>query len=409
MRAWPLIFFVVCIGCRGLLGIDEAVPLRDDAAPPDDAVDALDSNILVDVPRVTDDIAHLEQAEEYVGAAPFTTGVGWMLDTTSLTSTPDLPPGVTFMTAMQDGGGPDLAILRADTFAIPAGSSLRVIGSRPFVVLAHSISINGALDVGANKEQPGAGGSQTGPGLGGPGMRQMEADSGGGGGGFGTAGGRGGSATCVVTCSPDAIAQGGTIGAAYNSGLGKLQGGSGGGAALPPVQPSACPAGIAGAGGGAVQLYASISITIGPSGSIDAGGGGGRGGFACTAPANFLAGNGGGSGGAIFLQSPIVTNNGVIAANGGAGGSGGGNSGNGIDGEDARVATSAAQGGSPQGPLSARGGSGGAGGQAAVDGNDSGDRGNGGGGGGAVGQLVVFYKTQWNPGTQSPGPVTQMY
>jgi hypothetical protein len=405
MRVWLLVF---CVGCRALLGIDEAVPLADDAARDDGSVDTTDANP-IDVPAVTDDIAHVGPADEYVGAGALEITTNWVFDTTTLLSTPDLPAGVSLVTANQDGGGPELAILRADGFSIASGKTLRVIGSRPLVVLARSITIDGVLDVGAIKDQPGAGGSLTGPGVGGAGTRAIQADGGGGGGSFGAAGAAGGSADCVIDCNPNTVALGGLAGPIYNSGLGKLQGGSGGGAAVAPAMPTSCAAGIAGAGGGAVQLYAITSIVIAPTGSIDAGGGGGRGGVACVVPANFLAGNGGGSGGAIFLQSPIVFNGGVIAANGGAGGSGGGNGGNGIDGEDARVATSTAQGGNAQGALSARGGNGGTGGQVPQNGNNASDRGNGGGGGGAVGQLVVFYKTQWTTGTTSPSAVTQMY
>ena len=406
MRVWPLAF---CLGCRGLLGIDDPIPLPTDSGIPDDAVDASDGRPATDGTPITDDIAHVGADDEYAGLGPLVVDSDWVLDTTALSSTPGLPPGVTLVTAAQDAGGPDLAILHVDTLAIEAGKTLRAIGDRPLVVIANSITIDGALDVGAIREQPGAGGSRMGPGAGGNGSRVIQADSGGGGGAFGGAGGRGGSATCVFDCAPDAIASGGQLGIAYDSGLGKLLGGSGGGVAQAPATPTACAAGIAGAGGGAVQLYARTAITISATGTIDAGGGGGRGGVACTSPANFLAGNGGGSGGAIFLQSATVTNSGTIAANGGAGGSGGGNGGDGVDGEDGRVATSPAMGGSAQGALSARGGNGGTGMQGAQNGSDSGDRGNGGGGGGGVGQLVVFYKTTWTAGTTSPQATTQDY
>ena len=407
MRAWPLVF---CFGCRALLGIDEAVPLPGDGAPREVGADDATDAFTIDVPTITDDVAHVRAEDEYTGVGTLAVTGDWLLDTTSLTSTPDLPAGVTFTSVPQDAGGTDLAILRVDSLSISQSRMLRATGTRPLVILANSITIDGRLDVGALKDQPGAGGALGGPGVGGNGMRVIpHADSGGGGGGYAAAGAVGGTSTCVLDCNPDAVVPAGAGGIAYNSGLGKLEGGSGGGVAVPPTQPTACPAGIAGAGGGAVQLYARTMITVGDNGSINAGGGGGRGGFACTAPSNFLAGSGGGSGGAIFLQAPIVTNQGTIAANGGAGGSGGGNGGSGVDGEDGRISVSSAQGGGQSGMLSGRGGNGGTGGQDPQNGSNTSDRGNGGGGGGAVGWLVVFYKTTWNPGMTSPDALTQDY
>jgi hypothetical protein len=70
--------------------------------------------------------------------------------------------------------------------------------------------------------------------------------------------------------------------------------------------------GSGGAGGGALQIVAGISIVVGTSGSISAGGGGSGG------------TQGGGSGGAILLEAPSVTIRGGVAANGGAGGPAGG-------------------------------------------------------------------------------------
>jgi hypothetical protein len=50
-----------------------------------------------------------------------------------------LPAGVTFAAAQQDGGGPELAILHTQAFTVQAG--IRVVGSRPFVVIATSIGL----------------------------------------------------------------------------------------------------------------------------------------------------------------------------------------------------------------------------------------------------------------------------
>ena len=409
-RAWPLVF---CVGCRGLLGIDEAVPLPNDGALHDGSGSGDDgdpSDAALDGAPAGDDVAHVLPADEYLGTGNLAVTADFTLDTTNLTSTPGLPRGVTLASATQDTGGPELAILRVDNLTISAGKRLRAVGSRPLVVLANAIQIDGVFDVSAIHDVPGAGGVLGGPGAGGPGMRAvMYSDSGGGGGGFGVSGARGGNTPCTTECNPDQTVVGGPAGTPYNSGLGQLQGGSGGGAALAPAQPTACPAGVAGAGGGALELYAKTAITIGGSGGILGGGGGGRGGFKCETPYNWLAGSGGGSGGAIFLQAPIVTNAGVLAANGGGGGSGGGMNGNGIDGEDGKLATTVATGGPPQGTYSAKGGNGGAGSIAPQAGVDGVDQGNAGGGGGALGQLVIFFRTTIAAGTTSPAPITQMY
>jgi hypothetical protein len=72
-------------------------------------------------------------------------------------------------------------------------------------------------------------------------------------------------------------------------------------------------------GGGALQLVAGTSITVGGGGTLNANGfpgssiSGGTGGG---------SGDGGGSGGSILLEAPKVTIAGVVAANGGAGGGG---------------------------------------------------------------------------------------
>ncbi|MEJ7599333.1 MAG: hypothetical protein WKG01_15610 [Kofleriaceae bacterium] len=404
-RVWPLVF---CVGCRSLLGIDEAVPLVTDATLHDGSgTDVVDSGRDPDAPPAGDDVAHVLPEDEYLGTGDLQVTTDLSIDTTNLTATPGLPPGVTLTAAPQDGGGPELAILRVGTLEVASGVRVRAIGGRPLVVLALALQIDGILDAAAIHEVPGAGGSLAGPGAGGPGLRVREADGGGGGGSFGVRGARGGNAPCTIECTPDQTAMGGVAGLLYDSGLGRLQGGSGGGAAMAPAQPTVCPAGLAGAGGGALQLYARSAIAIGATGVISAGGGGGRGGFRCEP--NWLAGNGGGSGGAIFLQAPTITNGGMIAANGGAGGSGAGTGGNGIDGEDARPSTGIAAGGPAVGGRSARGGNGGANSGDSQNGNDSSDSGNGGGGGGAVGQLVVFYRTLFSQGTTSPPPLVSTY
>ena len=99
----------------------------------------------------------------------------------------------------------------------------------------------------------------------------------------------------------------GTAGKAYGSAtLIPLLGGSAGG-----------PGDLApGAGGGAIELVAGVSIDVGATGAISAGGGGGGNGDTIHGT------SGGGSGGALLLEAPIVTVEGTVAANGGGGGGG---------------------------------------------------------------------------------------
>jgi hypothetical protein len=61
-----------------------------------------------------------------------------------------------------------------------------------------------------------------------------------------------------------------------------------------------------GPSGGALQISAGLSITIGNNGVINASGG-------CNA-------GGGGAGGAVLLEAPTITVQGVVAANGASGG-----------------------------------------------------------------------------------------
>jgi hypothetical protein len=77
-----------------------------------------------------------------------------------------------------------------------------------------------------------------------------------------------------------------------------------------------------GGGGGAIQLVAGKSILLGSGGYITAGGAGGI--FGGT---NHQEAGGGGSGGAILIEAPIVTIQGILAVNGGGGGQGSGDSG----------------------------------------------------------------------------------
>jgi hypothetical protein len=195
----------------------------------------------------------------------------------------------TITITLMDGTSADLYVW--NSFTLPDTASLTFADTNPVILaVLTTVSIQGTIYVndgnagGFSNAAPGPGAGQGGNGFAG--------NAGGGGGSFCGVGGSGGSST-----SPGAIPAGGpTYG---NASLIPLVAGSNGGSAGPN----------GGRGGGAIQIAAGTSITVGPYGHIQAGGQGGY-----TA--------GGGSGGAILLEAPTVVVQGTLAANGGGGGSG---------------------------------------------------------------------------------------
>ena len=345
------------------------------------------------------DIHHVPAAAEMIGTGDLAITADVTVDTGALTVTGiALEPGVELVASAQDGGGPELAILRVRSLAVASSVTLRAVGTRPLVVLADTITIAGLFDAGGHRGEPGAGGSgaRAGTGKGADGSRSGSyADGGGGGAGFARTGASGGEAD---------NASGGAGGAPYGDAmLTELLGGSGGGA----TNTGGCDATSPGAGGGAVQLYAATSIVITATGAINAGGGGGSGGASCTF--QYLAGTGGGSGGAIYLQAPAVSNGGVLAANGGGGGGGASGSAGG-PGQDGSATTARATGGTSGG--TSYGAAGGRGGSAlgdATDGDNGPGLGNGGGGGGATGHIVIRHRDTPVDGTTSPAATIAPY
>ena len=151
--------------------------------------------------------------------------------------------------------------------------------------------------------------------------------------------------------------------------------------------------GVPGSGGGAIQLVANTSITVGKTGVITAGGGSG----AFT--------DGAGSGGGILLESVIVTVNGILAANGG----GGGGEGSKLDGANGKPSATAAPGGTNGGAGSAgktlAGGDGLCPAASCVSTNPNDSPGAGGGGGAGWIRINTKTGTMTFTGTQSP-PLT---
>jgi hypothetical protein len=348
------------------------------------------------------DIPHLPASAETLGTADLQLG-DVTIDTTQL-AVPNLPSGVTVDHVAQDPNGPELMVIHARDVQISAGATVHVIGSRPLVILARRITVDGKLDASANLDTPGGGGygPAMGGGAGGAGTHNgIDHDSGGGGGGFGTAAGAGGAAGTMAGCASGATATAGSAGIAMGSDvLGVLEGGAGGASGAMGM----CTASNGGAGGGAVQLSAYETIAI--TGVIAAGGGGGLGGVFCNNN-DAGAGSGGGAGGAIYLDAPMVMHDGLLAANGGGGGGGGcGPGGSGTPGGNGTADTMAAAGGQVGGSCGAPGGAGAVGGTAPEAGVDNLCDGNGGGGGGAVGRIVAHARTVLGGGPSTPPLVT---
>lgn len=237
------------------------------------------------------------------------------------------------------GNGPELVIVPLRGLTLANGSTLRIVGTRPVAFVVNGVvSIVGTLEASARgtTRGPGAdfmcGRSQGGNGTGNSGND----GAGGGGGGFGTEGGRGGSDTGNATRG----AAGATRGSAT---LVPLLGGCSGG------RGGACDSN-AGAGGGAVQISASETLTV--SGTIRASGSEGQRG--CV---NDSGGGGGGSGGAILLEGErTVVGGATLRAEGGQGGESQGGVAGGNGASNANAAGAAGRDGNGSGGGGAGGG-----------------------------------------------------
>jgi hypothetical protein len=272
------------------------------------------------------------------------------------------------------------------TLQVESGHRLQVHGVKPLIIVATDfVTIDGLVEVElpSSVQTPGCT-STAGSGM------SLNA-AGGGGGSFGTTGGAGGA-------SGTSIGAPGTPGAQY--GLSTLvplvtgcSGGSGGVA-------STNIGGAGGRGGGAIEISAMTSISIGANAYIQAWGIGGGPGVAVPCMTCFPGGGGGGSGGAILLEAPTITVDGDVCADGGGGGEGAG---------------TGPQGGT-RGDCTTAGGS--AGGHASSDGGDGGNgdpkfpitggtgMGNGGGGGGGGGQgRIHIHGAKTGVGKIEPTPL----
>jgi hypothetical protein len=263
----------------------------------------------------------------------------------------------------------------ASSITVESGHLLSATGSRPLALFAHTISIQGTIDVGSHipsTSSPGTLGTRgPGSGLPGciPGTSPGDSATGGNGGYFGTDGGLGGNQPNSSSGS--------------TSGTTLLRGGCDGMLARKVVSID-----TAGAGGGAIWISSDTGqLTIGDNAVINASGAGGHGGVFPS-----RGGSGGGSGGLIVLQSSAIaispTSSAQIFANGGGGGGGGSLMNAGGDGGEPTNASSAGN----AGPGGSGNNSGAPGGQGSSNtgpkasggaGMKSDNGGSGGGGGGA--------------------------
>jgi hypothetical protein len=278
------------------------------------------------------------------------------------------------------GLGNNFCVISARTLSV--SGSVPVVGSRPLLLVAETITLSGSIDATSY------GGAPTGPGADDPfcslrinGNFGTEGGAGGAGGSFGGVGGTGGDCNTLRGPSGAPVAQrpaslrGGCPGSS-----GGLQNGSN-----------------FGHSGGAVYLLAEMTIDLG-SGTILAGG---EGGGASTGGGG---GGGGGSGGLIVLDAPIVsTGTALVLANGGGGGGGSSQSVLGSDGSEQSSVAAAAGG---MGDVTGGDGSTGMNGAPGTTGKGSGGGtvGGGGGGGGGAGYILVFSSGATRTGTFSPNP-----
>ena len=283
--------------------------------------------------------------------------------------------------------GTVIFLVRTETLAISAETTLRAVGDVPLVIISrNSMQLRGSIDVSSANTQncePGLQGTGANPDACLPFHESTSGNnvgSGGGGGGFGSAGGS--------SFTDDG---GGTGGAPAP--LTSLRGGCNGGSAKLSTDGDV----KGGLAGGALVLISLDVIDLFGSAKLLAGGAGGLGGPVESVP---MSGSGGGSGGLIDLSAPEihVRAGSHILANGGGGGGGVGILNNGPPqtpgrcGESARgqeIATGGQGGSATQDEFT--GGNGGAGAGAdeqASPGVPGGDSGSGGGGGG-VGYIRV--------------------
>ena len=191
--------------------------------------------------------------------------------------------------------GSQVAVLFAHSVMVQQGAGVSVKGTLPLVlVAATTVNLQGTVQSATPGNAGGPQVTQSGAG-GGPGGGADGNHLGAGGGGYCGTGGQGAVNDEASTPAPGGRSYG-------NATLAPLIGGSAGG--------NHGDYNDGGEGGGAIDITAGTSITVGTLGILNVPGYGG---------AN-VGGGGGGSGGGILLEAPQVTIDGIVAANGGGAG-----------------------------------------------------------------------------------------
>jgi len=313
-----------------------------------------------------------------------------MLDTSANATN---PPSIS-CAPLGSGGTVDVCVLEAKMIRIAA--TLAVHGNRPLALFAHSITVDGTIDVASHIDGLQGPGSDPADCSQGNGLMHAKGDGGGQGGTFDRSGGDGGDG------GTSANDRGGQSASTVN--ITDLRGGCPGWESGNGIGP-----GMGGHGGGAVWIAVDTgTLTIGAMAVINASGASGVGGMA----ANKHGGYGGGSGGLIVLQASQTSNlvldpSAKIFANGGHGGGGAG-TGDGGPGTDPTGPASSGGGGAAGTANGGNPGAGGAGfptlGNGAKGSNGANGNGGGGGGGGAGAIRMVPYTPINDPTRVSPEP-----
>lgn len=365
-------------GCRLIVELVETNPQHD---PSPDAMSLTD-------PRCTT-WSHtsetFEPCELPTPTASLELGDGiWTLDTNSGSLTDPNDDASFPASALITAQGIEARVVSIERFSLASGATLNVRGKRPLIIATWSdADIAGLIDLTSRSRAPAAGANPDACGSSGNGADNTEGAGGGGGGGFATNGAPGGSGA-------DGLGAAGGAGAAAPAIT--LRGGCAGGVGGNALH------GIAGDGGGAIEIAAREQIVL--DGAITAGGAGGG-----AAQGGRGGGGGGGSGGYVGLSAMtiILGPSAIIAANGGGGG-GGSDGSPASGGQDGQPSTTAATGGPGQG-MGSGGGAGGARGSVPKPGIAS-HRG-GGGGGGSVGVVKLDASVATLPATAVISPPSQ--
>jgi len=151
---------VATTGCRfdptGILFSNDAAVADAVTDNPDSAADPPDADTQPDGPvlppdaspppdasgpgPIVEDIVHVPVAAEFPGSSDLGLWGEVTIDTSNYTIDGSMPPvGVIFDGASQDSDppGPDLAILHVRALTVEVGAKVRVIGSRPLVIVAN--------------------------------------------------------------------------------------------------------------------------------------------------------------------------------------------------------------------------------------------------------------------------------